>query len=78
MTMKIAFRAYPFLGLPCISDVDTLGLQIDLSFRWFSVGFVNADVGPSESECRPYIEKAIHELKTGKVLNIQLLNLKFQ
>ncbi|XP_017046856.1 uncharacterized protein LOC108091962 isoform X1 [Drosophila ficusphila] len=29
------------------------------------VGFVNADVGPSESECRPYIEKAIHELKDG-------------
>ncbi|XP_052837036.1 uncharacterized protein LOC128252896 isoform X1 [Drosophila gunungcola] len=31
------------------------------------VGFVNADVGPSESECRPYIEKAIHELKTDGV-----------
>ncbi|XP_032295193.1 uncharacterized protein [Drosophila virilis] len=29
-----------------------------------NVGFANADVGPSESECRPYIEKAIHELKT--------------
>ncbi|XP_022215648.2 uncharacterized protein LOC111069587 isoform X3 [Drosophila obscura] len=31
------------------------------------VGFVNADVGPSESECRPYIEKAINELKTDGV-----------
>ncbi|XP_041565681.1 uncharacterized protein LOC108139238 isoform X2 [Drosophila elegans] len=31
------------------------------------VGFVDADVGPSESECRPYIEKAIHELKTDGV-----------
>ncbi|XP_055679186.1 uncharacterized protein LOC129787521 isoform X2 [Lutzomyia longipalpis] len=26
---------------------------------------VHADVGPSESECRPYIEKAIHDLKSG-------------
>ncbi|XP_041674801.1 uncharacterized protein LOC108116893 isoform X3 [Drosophila eugracilis] len=32
-----------------------------------NVGFVNADVGPSESECRPYIEKAIHDLKTDGV-----------
>ncbi|XP_030562725.1 sarcalumenin isoform X2 [Drosophila novamexicana] len=32
-----------------------------------NVGFANADVGPSESECRPYIEKAIHELKTDGV-----------
>ncbi|XP_026840475.1 sarcalumenin isoform X2 [Drosophila persimilis] len=31
------------------------------------VGFVNADVGPSESECRPYIERAINELKTDGV-----------
>lgn len=27
--------------------------------------FASAEVGPSESECRPYIEKAINELKTG-------------
>ncbi|EDV90690.1 midasin isoform X2 [Drosophila grimshawi] len=32
-----------------------------------NVGFANADVGPSESECRPYIEKAINELKTDGV-----------
>ncbi|XP_068152252.1 uncharacterized protein [Drosophila tropicalis] len=32
-----------------------------------NVGFVNADVGPSESECRPYIEKAISELKTDGI-----------
>lgn len=24
---------------------------------------VSAEVGPSESECRPFIEKALHELK---------------
>lgn len=46
--------------------------------RWhfmvfLAVGFVNADVGPSESECRPYIEKAINELKTGK--RIKTINL---
>uniref|UniRef100_A0A1L8DJG2 Putative endocytosis/signaling protein ehd1 n=1 Tax=Nyssomyia neivai TaxID=330878 RepID=A0A1L8DJG2_9DIPT len=28
-------------------------------------GQVHADVGPSESECRPYIEKAIHDLKSS-------------
>lgn len=27
---------------------------------------VGAEVVPTESECRPYIEKAIHELKTGE------------
>ncbi|XP_023163587.2 sarcalumenin isoform X1 [Drosophila hydei] len=32
-----------------------------------NVGFANADAGPSESECRPYIEKAINELKTDGV-----------
>ncbi|XP_017846406.1 sarcalumenin isoform X1 [Drosophila busckii] len=32
-----------------------------------NVGFANAEVGPSESECRPYIEKAINELKTDGV-----------
>ncbi|KRG01153.1 uncharacterized protein LOC6573174 isoform X2 [Drosophila mojavensis] len=33
----------------------------------YNVGFANADAGPSESECRPYIEKAINELKTDGV-----------
>ncbi|XP_017873321.1 PREDICTED: sarcalumenin isoform X4 [Drosophila arizonae] len=32
-----------------------------------NVGLANADAGPSESECRPYIEKAINELKTDGV-----------
>ncbi|KAL7729460.1 hypothetical protein ACLKA6_009021 [Drosophila palustris] len=32
-----------------------------------NVGFANAEVGPSESECRPYIEKAIKGLKTDGV-----------
>lgn len=27
--------------------------------------YASSDVGPTESECRPYIEKAINELKTG-------------
>lgn len=27
---------------------------------------VGAEVVPTESECRPYIEKAIHELQTGE------------
>ena len=28
--------------------------------------YASSDVGPTESECRPYIEKAINELKTGE------------
>lgn len=31
----------------------------------FADVFASSDVGPTESECRPYIEKAINELKTG-------------
>lgn len=34
-------------------------------FKLFSDVYASSDVGPTESECRPYIEKAINELKTG-------------
>lgn len=32
---------------------------------------VGAEVGPSESECRPYIEKAIHNLKSGESAEVK-------
>lgn len=28
--------------------------------------YASSDAGPTETECRPYIEKAINELKTGE------------
>lgn len=46
-----------------------LSIWVLLGLALFAVSsndiFASADVSPSESECRPYIEKAIHELKTG-------------
>ncbi|XP_055850262.1 histone acetyltransferase KAT6A [Episyrphus balteatus] len=46
-----------------------LSIWVLLGLMLFAVSsndiFASADVGPSESECRPYIEKAINELKTG-------------
>ncbi|XP_055923522.1 uncharacterized protein LOC129953978 [Eupeodes corollae] len=46
-----------------------LSIWVLLGLMLFAVSsndiFASAEVGPSESECRPYIEKAINELKTG-------------